>query len=109
MLRSRLDMTQPIFRELVGEFVEFAKQQVDEMRLALKNRDFEELAQLAHGLKGAGGTAGFDEFTQPSGELERSANENDKAGMEAQLEIVATLANSIVLSKDDSAATSTAL
>jgi HPt (histidine-containing phosphotransfer) domain-containing protein len=41
------------------------------MEGALETRDFDELARLAHWLKGAGGTVGFDAFTEPARELEQ--------------------------------------
>ena len=74
-LVSKLPLDQPVFRELVAEFAEFAGQQVQHMRQALAERNFGELASLAHTLKGTGGTAGFDEFTNPSREIERLARE----------------------------------
>ena len=41
----------------------------------VSNCDLDELAQLAHWLKGSGGTAGFHEFTDLARELEQLARE----------------------------------
>ena len=40
------------------------------MQQASAKRDYKELAQLAHWLKGAGGTAGFAALTEPARRLE---------------------------------------
>jgi len=58
----------------------FAEQMPDRMRAieqAWEARDFETLVSLAHWLKGSGGTAGFDEFTEPARTLERLAKTAD--------------------------------
>jgi HPt (histidine-containing phosphotransfer) domain-containing protein len=43
------------------------------MRQALGDGNLAELAQLAHWLKGSGGTCGFPQFSQPAKELEQAA------------------------------------
>jgi CheY-like chemotaxis protein/HPt (histidine-containing phosphotransfer) domain-containing protein len=94
-LVSKLPMNQPVFREVVAEFAQFAGQQVESMRRALAERDFTRLARLAHALKGTGGTAGFDEFTDPSREIERLARDSDEASLQRLLDQVAELSRSI--------------
>ena len=44
------------------------------MRNALVEDRFDDLAQIAHTLKGTGGTAGFDEFTDPARRIEQLAH-----------------------------------
>jgi HPt (histidine-containing phosphotransfer) domain-containing protein len=54
----------------VIEFSQFFCDQLDDMRKAYSAGHFEELAKLAHSLKGAGGSAGFDELTEPARHLQ---------------------------------------
>ena len=57
--------------------------------------DHAELADLAHWLKGAGGTVGFAAFTQPARELEQSAKRGETETLGAMLTEVKDLADSI--------------
>jgi len=63
----------PRLRPVIGRFVAKLAAQLAAMDAALGARDLEGLAALAHWLKGAGGTVGFDAFTEPAAELERCA------------------------------------
>ena len=54
-------------------FVEKLDEKVASMEQALKKKDMQELASLAHWLKGAGGTVGYDALTKPAADLESSA------------------------------------
>ena len=54
------------------------------MQDALDDGRFDDLADLAHWLKGAGGTVGFDVFFEPAREFERLA----RAGRHTELERV---------------------
>ena len=94
-LISTLDTSRPIFQELVAEFVDYARGQLAGMRSACEARNWEELARLAHALKGAGGTAGFPDFTCPSRDLERCAQEEDLAGGSLLLDELETLVSAI--------------
>ena len=67
---STLPMEDPEFREIVQEFVDRLQPQIAAMQRACQQHDFKELAQLAHWLKGAGGTAGFAVLTEPARRLE---------------------------------------
>ncbi len=63
----------PDFPELDSIVTDFAKrldQKLDGFRAALNCRDFQQLAELAHWLKGTGGTLGFDVFTEEAAHLE---------------------------------------
>jgi HPt (histidine-containing phosphotransfer) domain-containing protein len=61
------------------------------MRQAWTDCNCKELAVLAHWLKGAGGTAGFDQFTEPARQLERLAKENDLARVPDALDKIAEI------------------
>ena len=62
---------------------------LNQMKTCLSKGDFEELSNLAHWLKGAGGTCGFNEFYEPSLELEKSAKKKSlQASTQNYLELV---------------------
>ena len=74
-VRSMLPTDDPEIREIVAEFAESLSSGIDRMGVANDEGDYEELLRLAHWLKGAGGTVGFDCFTEPAGQLEKYAAE----------------------------------
>ena len=69
--------------------------QLAAMDAAIRDRDFAKLAMLAHSLKGAGGTVGFDEFTEPAVELELAATAAAADGIEAALARIRDIAGRI--------------
>jgi PAS domain S-box-containing protein len=75
-IHSRLPADDPEFCQIVDEFLDRLRQQLDAMQKALSAEDLRQLAAAAHWLKGSGGTAGFDAFTKPATELERLAKES---------------------------------
>ncbi len=48
------------------------------MESACEHKNFDELGNLAHWLKGAAGTVGFDVFTEPARRLEQSARQKNE-------------------------------
>lgn len=78
---SQLPMDEAEFRAIVEDFIPQLNAKLDEMDSVLAAGDYEQLAGLAHWLKGAGGTVGFKEFHRPSLSLEIAARESnlDKA------------------------------
>jgi HPt (histidine-containing phosphotransfer) domain-containing protein len=74
-LVSSLSMDDPDFRRIVEGFIERLRQQALAMQAAWERRDLDELARLAHWLKGAGGTVGFDALTDPARKLELLAKQ----------------------------------
>jgi two-component system sensor histidine kinase/response regulator len=75
-IRSTLPTEDALLREIVAEFVESIPARLDAMQQALANEDFEGLRRHVHGLKGAGGTAGFACLSELSAELEAYAVES---------------------------------
>ena len=67
----------PRLRAVVRMFAEQMPERMRAIEQAWDGRDFETLVSLAHWLKGSGGTAGFDEFTEPARALERLARTTD--------------------------------
>jgi CheY-like chemotaxis protein len=72
-LRSSLPTDDPEIREIVQEFVDSVPERISAISAALAANEYDELARLAHALKGCGGTAGFDCFTQPAAQIEQLA------------------------------------
>jgi DNA-binding response OmpR family regulator len=64
---------------IVARFVLQLSPKLVEMDTACARGDFAELARLAHWLKGAGGSMGYDELFEPSKRLEEAAHAGDGA------------------------------
>ena len=73
------------------------------MRAALEGERYEELADLAHWLKGAGGTVGFDDFFEPAREFEMHAKSGRRAELEAGLQQLQAMADRVVIPEEDGA------
>ncbi len=94
-LVSRLPANNPRFQAIIQKFVGRLDEQVRAMEQAWAERNYSELANLAHWLKGSGGTVGFDAFTKPAGALEKLAKEKCDDRIEAQLLEVCQLARRV--------------
>lgn len=70
---SSLPMDDDSFREIVVDFVPQLESKLQELDVAMSKGDFAEVAVVAHWLKGACGTCGFDQFTEPSFMLETAS------------------------------------
>ncbi|HEY4723960.1 MAG TPA: response regulator, partial [Anaerolineae bacterium] len=99
-LVSRLAANNPRFRPIVVKFAHRLTDQLEAMSKAWNDRNFEELAGLAHWLKGAGGTVGFDAFTEPALALEQLAKARNTEEVEAAIDELRQLASRIVVSND---------
>jgi CheY-like chemotaxis protein len=75
MIKSTLPTEDEEIREVVREFVDSISDRLDAMSAALTAENYDDLAKLAHALKGSGGTAGFDCFTNPAGRIEQWAKQ----------------------------------
>ena len=96
-ITSTLPIQFPKFRRIVDDFVTKLAEKVDEMHAAREAGNWDELAQLAHWLKGAGGTVGFDCLTAPAGELEKHAKHQNATAAIAVLKDVQRLADRIAM------------
>ncbi|MGB5568595.1 MAG: response regulator [Sedimenticolaceae bacterium] len=85
---SKLNMKDGQFALLASRFAERLGGKLGEMSEVWQQRDYPALADLAHWLKGAGGTVGFDEFTVPARSLESSAKNQDDMGIGAALRLL---------------------
>jgi PAS domain S-box-containing protein len=80
-----LPMDDPDYRMIAEMFVGRLRTRVPEMKTAASINDLPVLADLAHWLKGAGGTAGFDVFTGPAMTLQRAARNGQLEDIQAAL------------------------
>ncbi|MGB5337973.1 MAG: response regulator, partial [Gammaproteobacteria bacterium] len=94
-LVSRLPAGNPRFQAIIRKFVGRLDEQVRAMEQAWQERNYSELANLAHWLKGSGGTVGFDAFTKPAGALEQLAKEKCEDRIEARLLEICELARRV--------------
>jgi PAS domain S-box-containing protein len=95
-LRSTLPIEDPDFLEIVQEFADRLQVQLGKMQSAWEQKELAELAQLAHWLKGSGGTAGFPAFTDPAAMLEQLSKENRLDEIEAVLADVRDLGRRVI-------------
>jgi CheY-like chemotaxis protein/HPt (histidine-containing phosphotransfer) domain-containing protein len=72
-IHSTLPTDDEEIRALVAEFAATVPERIDAIEQALAVANFDQIAGLAHALKGAGGTAGFACLTEASARLEASA------------------------------------
>ncbi len=100
-LVSTLPTDNKKFRELVSRFVERLSQQVQAMEASAAEGKMAELADLAHWLKGAGGTVGFDDFTTPAAQLEQAAKDGREEEVPTALETIQELVSRIQVPSDE--------
>jgi PAS domain S-box-containing protein len=82
---------------IVEKFVARLEAKLSDMDAGWASRDFEELAALAHWLKGSAGMVGFGVFTEPARQLEELALERKASEIEASLIELRSLAERIEL------------
>jgi HPt (histidine-containing phosphotransfer) domain-containing protein len=96
-VRSLLPTDDPELRAIVVEFAQTLEVRLGEMEEACRRQEFPELSRLAHWLKGAGGTVGFDHFTAPAKELEQSAKDGRAEGAAEALRQIRELEEHLVV------------
>ncbi|HVC97712.1 MAG TPA: ATP-binding protein [Pirellulales bacterium] len=94
-IRSTLPTERPQFRKIVDGFVDRLQARLDEMRAAYHRADWDQLGELAHWLKGTGGTIGFECFTEPARRLEQLAKRRETEEIEKGIRELASLAERI--------------
>ncbi len=98
-IRSSLPTEIPEFQAIVIQFVDGLPALLREIRAAWEAREFLELRELAHKLKGTGGTVGFADFTTPSETLQQLSNDSVEEGIEAALQQLEDLAARVEISE----------
>jgi CheY-like chemotaxis protein/nitrogen-specific signal transduction histidine kinase len=94
----------PRLRSAARKFAARLDEQLAAMELELRAGKFAELAALAHWLKGAGGTVGYDAFTVPARTLEGYAKAADGSGARTALDELHGLAKRMVVPEEEGAA-----
>jgi HPt (histidine-containing phosphotransfer) domain-containing protein len=84
----------------VQKFTVRLNEQLGAMDSAWNVRDLEELAALAHWLKGAAGTVGYDAFTEPATELEQLVKAGTQGEIGPKLQQLRRLQRRIVVPGD---------
>lgn len=82
-------------RPAVEKFVLRLDEQLAAMAQALAAKDYKTLADLAHWLKGAAGSVGFDTYTEPAKELELLAKAGSENGIDEVLDVLRGLTSRI--------------
>ncbi len=92
---SRLPVANQKFRSLIIQFVGRLREQMTALEAAAAAGDLAAVASLAHWLKGAGGTVGFDAFTEPAAALEKLAKQGRGEEVAAAVAGLRALANRV--------------
>jgi CheY-like chemotaxis protein/HPt (histidine-containing phosphotransfer) domain-containing protein len=96
-LVSKLPVHIKKFRNIIARFVKRLDQQLDVLEKAEAHGDLKAVAELAHWLKGAGGTVGFDVFTEPAAQLEIHAKKGKTSQIKPSIANLRQLAKRIVV------------
>jgi PAS domain S-box-containing protein len=99
-MRSRL-AGNPRLRPAIRKFAARLEEQLVAFEHAFTERDFEQLAQLAHWLRGAAGTVGYDEFTEPAARLEQAARDQAISEIEFLIAELRDLAKRLEIPTED--------
>jgi signal transduction histidine kinase/ActR/RegA family two-component response regulator/HPt (histidine-containing phosphotransfer) domain-containing protein len=98
---SRLAGRGPRMQSVIDKFVKRLAGQLDAIEACHKARDFDELARLGHWLKGAAGTIGFDDFTEPAENLMALAKDRREYEIPAAIGDLRGLAARLVLTSEE--------
>jgi HPt (histidine-containing phosphotransfer) domain-containing protein len=102
-VRSRLAGNQRL-RPAIRKFAERLAAQLALMEQAYAAHDLIELAALAHWLKGAAGTVGYNDFTEPAAALEDAAKSDNAQALAAAMAEVRSLAARLETPAEDAVA-----
>ncbi|MEN0059668.1 MAG: Hpt domain-containing protein [Bdellovibrio sp.] len=64
-------------QDLIPQFLENRKKDIDSFTLLISNKDFTAIAQLAHKVKGAAAGYGFNDLSSLAAQAETAAKNND--------------------------------
>ena len=71
--------------DLIPEFLDNRRSDVESIRSAVANDDYETVRVLGHSMKGSGGGYGFDDITEIGGALEQAAKRKDNTAIGDEL------------------------
>lgn len=103
-IHSNLSVADEEIRGIVQEFVLHLRKRIGTLEEAYRQRDFHEVEELAHWLKGAGGSLGFPQFTQPARRLETAARAEDEDGMSEELKLIRRITDRVRAPNESAAA-----
>lgn len=66
---------------LIPQFMENREEEIEELKVMLEEKNFSEIKNLGHAIKGTGGGYGFDKITDLGLEIEEAAKREDKADL----------------------------
>jgi HPt (histidine-containing phosphotransfer) domain-containing protein len=84
-------MDDPDYREIAEDFIAALEGKLAALAAACEIGDLKAVSEIAHWIKGSGGTAGFGEFTAPAAALEASARNGRKGALPEQLKTIDSL------------------
>ena len=67
----------PDLEDLIPGFLENRNTDVEKLRSALEDNDFENIRSIGHSIKGVGGGYGFDQMSVLGADIESAAKENN--------------------------------
>ncbi|HMS85893.1 MAG TPA: Hpt domain-containing protein [Nitrospira sp.] len=88
------------FEPLIPRFMANRKKEIVTMRQALSGQDFETVRSVAHGMKGVGGSYGFDRVTELAAAIEQAAKSADATSITRQLHTLEAYVNTIQIAYD---------
>ena len=94
---SSLPTEDPEIRQIVSDFLVRLREKVRAMSQAYSVQDFSTLRELAHWLKGSGGTVGFGCLTEAARGLESASKSEQLADAKQSLEEIEDLVRRIEL------------
>ncbi|MEE4191612.1 MAG: Hpt domain-containing protein, partial [Halieaceae bacterium] len=89
------------FDSIIVSFADKLGSQIDAMDQHLAAGDLDELAKLAHWLKGSAGSVGFGGFTEPAATLEQAAKKGDTELAAERITFVKEMSRRIVVPEAD--------
>ncbi|NND91432.1 MAG: response regulator [Granulosicoccus sp.] len=85
---SSLLAQNPRFHHIVERFITKLEGQIAQLESAYEQNDWDGVAELAHWLKGSGGSVGFDGYTQRSYALEQAARARSGAEVRSSIDSI---------------------
>ncbi len=99
VIKSRLPEHKEKFRSIIQKFTECLGPKLDAIDAAFAMNDFEQVADLAHWLKGSATSVGFDEFAEPADDLEKYSKAGSRESLKCSIIAVRQLAERIVVAE----------
>ena len=100
---------QPRFQPIIRNFAESLREKTGTMESAWQAKNYDELGRIAHWLKGAAGTVGYDAFTEPAKDLEYHVQMQSDRDIDATLSVLSQLTDRIIVPENNSKITNAAM